>query len=105
MLGADEAKSGSAQREATAAPPAVLRSLKLLSGVHVTTVQTVVVMETGGADAKAAGLQLSVEKMTGGVLFKQGSRGAGHVSAALVSLVPRDPPFSLLCEVPLGKST
>ena len=63
-----------AQEESTQKPPVILNQLKFLSGIHVTTVQTMVVMEMGSG-SKSCGLQLSVEKVTGGVIFKQGASG------------------------------
>ena len=61
-------------REPAPKPPAMLYTLKLLSGIHLTTVQTVVTVEIGSA-SKSSGLQFSLEKVTGGAIFKQGTSG------------------------------
>ena len=62
------------QREPALKPPAILHTLKLLSGIHLTTVQTMVTLEVGSA-SKSSGLQFSMEKVTGGAIFKQGASG------------------------------
>ena len=55
-------------------PPAFLHSLAVLQGFRVTLNQTVVAIETGSVP-KTTGLQLSVEKLSGGLDLKQGEQG------------------------------
>ena len=69
-------------KESAPKPPAMLYSLKLLSGIHLTTVQTMVTMEIGSA-SNSSGLQFSMEKVTVGAIFKEGTSGQYILNSCL----------------------